>query len=43
MGRPLRVHYEGAVYHIVVNGEPQQAAFGGEADKEDYLAIIKRL
>ena len=42
MGRPLRVHYEGAVYNIVVNGEPQQAAFGGEADKEDYLAIIKR-
>ncbi len=37
MARPLRLTYEGAVYHITARGNAQNDIFETDADRERYL------
>ena len=40
MARPLRVEYEGAVYHVAVRGNARQAIFRDDADREHFLGVL---
>ncbi|KUO51219.1 MAG: hypothetical protein APF76_17195 [Desulfitibacter sp. BRH_c19] len=41
MARRPRVHYSGALYHVIVRGNNKAYIFEGEADKVNYKEIIK--
>ncbi|MBI5115536.1 transposase [Candidatus Poribacteria bacterium] len=43
MARPLRIEYEGAVYHITARGNEKKAIFRDEADYETFLELLKQL
>ena len=43
MARPLRVEYEGAVYHITSRGNAKQAIFLGTKDRGRFLEILARV
>ena len=43
MARPLRVEYEGAVYHITSRGNAKQAIFLGAKDRNRFLEILSRV
>ncbi len=40
MGRPLRIEYPGAVYHITSRGNERQTIYRDEEDKTRFLKII---
>ncbi|MEF8794614.1 MAG: transposase [Thiohalorhabdus sp.] len=40
MGRPLRIEYEGAWYHVMNRGRGRQAIFPGEAGYEAFLETV---
>jgi REP element-mobilizing transposase RayT len=40
MARPLRIEYEGAVYHVAVRGNARQAIFRDDADREDFVRVL---
>jgi len=40
MARPLRVEYEGAVYHVAVRGNERQAIFRDDADREYFVRVL---
>jgi len=40
MARPLRIEYEGAVYHIISRGNAGQDIFLGDEDRRMLLAIL---
>jgi REP element-mobilizing transposase RayT len=40
MARPLRIEYEGAVYHVTSRGNARQNIFNDDKDKEVFLEII---
>ncbi|MEE9117169.1 MAG: transposase [Calditrichia bacterium] len=40
MGRPLRIEYPGAVYHITSRGNERQTIYRDKEDKERFLKII---
>jgi putative transposase len=40
MARPLRVEYEGAVYHVAVRGHARQAIFRDDADREHFVRVL---
>ena len=40
MARPLRVEYEGAVYHAAVRGNARQAIFRDDADREHFVRVL---
>src|SRR5215510_16592865 len=40
MGRPLRIEYPGAVYHITSWGNERQAIFRDEADRRQFLGLL---
>lgn len=40
MGRPIRVEYPGAVYHITSRGNEQKAIFLSDADRDKFLTIM---
>ncbi len=42
MARKPRVHYEGALYHVITRGNNKEKIFGEENEKEEYLRIIKK-
>ncbi len=37
MARPLRVEYEGAIYHVMSRGNARQAIFFNDHDRERIL------
>gem|GEM_PF-5107411 len=37
MARPLRIEYEGAVYHITSRGNAREAVFRDDQDRENIL------
>ena len=39
MSRPIRVEYEGAVYHITARGNEQKAIYGDDTDRQVFLEI----
>lgn len=40
MARPLRIEYEGALYHVAVRGNERQAIFRDDADREHFLRVL---
>ena len=42
MARKPRVHYEGALYHVITRGNNKEKILGEESEKEEYLRIIKK-
>lgn len=41
MARPLRIEYEGAVYHVTSRGNRQKPIFKDEVDRELFLSILE--
>ena len=41
MARPLRVEYDGAVYHVTSRGNERRAIFKDDQDRELFLNILK--
>lgn len=41
MGRPLRIEYPGAVYHITSRGNEKKSIFLNKVDRERFLHILK--
>ena len=42
MARPLRIEYEGAVYHVMAKGNRGEFIFSEDKDKEQFLAFLQR-
>ena len=42
MARKPRIHYEGALYHVITRGNNKEKVFEGKNEKEEYLRIIKK-
>lgn len=42
MARKPRIHYEGALYHVICRGNNREYIFKEENDKEKYIEIIKK-
>lgn len=43
MARPLRIEYQGGVYHITSRGNAQQSIFLSDTDKESFLNILSSI
>lgn len=41
MGRPLRLEFEGAVYHITSRGNEKKKIFRDDKDRDKFLSILK--
>jgi REP element-mobilizing transposase RayT len=41
MGRPLRIEYPGAFYHVTSRGNEQKDIFKSEADREKFLTYLE--
>ncbi len=41
MARPLRIEYEGAVYHVTSRGNAGEPVFSDDEDRENILATTK--
>ncbi|MBI5198984.1 MAG: transposase [Nitrospirae bacterium] len=42
MARPLRIQYQGAVYHITCRGNERKEIFRDNVDRKSFLDILKR-
>ena len=42
MTRRQRIHYPGALYHVIVRGNNREKVFSEEIQKEKYLKILKK-
>ncbi len=40
MARPLRIEYEGALYHLIGRGNRRQAIFERSQDSQRFLDLI---
>ena len=40
MARPLRIEYEGAVYHVTIRGNERKALFSTDADRERFVRSL---
>ncbi|MCH7920715.1 MAG: transposase [Planctomycetes bacterium] len=40
MARPLRLTYEGAVYHVTIRGNEQRAVFRTNSDRERFVTTL---
>jgi len=40
MARPIRLEYEGAVYHITIRGNERKALFKTDADRERFIHTL---
>jgi len=43
MARPLRIQYEGAVYHVTSRGNARQDIFLDDKDRSDFLESLARI
>lgn len=37
MARKNRIHYKGAIYHVIVRGNNREAVFGNDSQKDKYI------
>src|SRR5579862_9217598 len=42
MARPLRVQYEGAMYHVMSRGNRREAIYDGDGDRLAFLELLAR-
>ena len=40
MARPIRIEYEGAVYHVTIRGNERKALFSTDADRERFVGAL---
>ncbi len=40
MARPIRIIYEGAVYHVTIRGNDRKAIFKTDEDREQFLVKL---
>ena len=40
MARPVRIEYEGAVYHVTIRGNERRAIFSTDADRERFVGSL---
>src|SRR5574341_1963263 len=43
MARPLRIEYDGALYHVTSRGNERKAIFKDDADRQLFLGILSRV
>ena len=43
MARPLRLEFEGAIYHLTSRGNASDAIFFGDRDREEFLKILGKV
>ncbi len=43
MARPLRIEFPGAFHHVMARGNARQPIFRSTADRETFLACIRRV
>lgn len=43
MARPLRLEFEGAVYHLTTRGSERSAIFRGDRDRDQFLEMLGRI
>ena len=43
MARPLRIEYDGALYHVTSRGNERKAIFRGDTDRELFLATLSQV
>lgn len=43
MARPIRVEFEGAVYHVMARGNERRAIFRSDADRERFLQTLAEM
>jgi putative transposase len=43
MARPLRIEYDGAVYHVTSRGNARKAIFRDDGDREMFLSVLQRV
>ena len=41
MARPVRIEYEGSVYHVTIRGNNRNAIFAEDSDRERFLADLE--
>ena len=41
MGRPLRIEYPGAFYHVTSRGNEKKDVFKSQRDREKFLSYLK--
>jgi hypothetical protein len=41
MPRPLRIEYEGALYHVMSRGDRREAIFLEDADRDGFLRTLE--
>ena len=40
MARPIRIEYEGAVYHVTLRGNERKSIFKTDADRERFIRAL---
>jgi hypothetical protein len=43
MARPLRIEYDGALYHVTSRGNERRAAFRDDTDRELFLNTLAQV
>ncbi len=43
MARPLRIEYDGAVYHVTSRGNDRKAIYRDDEDREQFLAMLAKV
>jgi putative transposase len=43
MARPIRVEFEGAVYHVMARGNERQAIFRDDKDRQGFLDVLSQM
>jgi len=43
MARPLRIEYDGAVYHVTSRGNARKAIYKDDTDRENFLEVLHRV
>ena len=42
MSRPLRLEFEGALYHVTSRGNRREPIVGDDADRQAWLAVLEQ-
>ena len=42
MARPLRIEFEGAIYHLTARGNERQSIFRRDEDRRRFLEFLER-
>jgi len=40
MARPIRLEFEGALYHVTARGDRREAIYEDDADRQQFLALL---